>query len=134
MLSAIGLALDAVGAVRLVLLLFLRTRFYTTFGGAYVTPQSEATAAGFGAIGLIFLPTGFVLQSIPYFTDVFDQCSHAAIFTAWIIILGVGSLAAFGIFTLGYVWSMERARRGDEPHALQRRTRGLRRWKYDDPE
>jgi hypothetical protein len=63
-LSAIGLALDLVGAVALTLGLYRHSRYATV--GLRRGPEDVAQDAGFGTVGASFLALGFVLQGLQY--------------------------------------------------------------------
>jgi hypothetical protein len=88
-LSAIGLALDFVGATFLVIGLFRPAR--PTFPGYTYAPDDAARDAGFGVAGGSLLGIGFVLQSLPYF-GVSVECSSAATALASGAALAVGTV------------------------------------------
>ncbi len=73
MLSAIGLALDLVGAVVLVVGLFGHARALYP-GWSVRSPDDVAHDHAAGLVGGSFLVSGFVLQSLTYF-DVRYECS-----------------------------------------------------------
>ena len=82
-LSAIGLALDAVGAVVLVIGLFRPPR--GTYAGYAYAPDDAARDTAFAFAGATLLTFGFALQSLTYF-GLTVECS------AWID--GLASAAA----------------------------------------
>jgi hypothetical protein len=63
-LSAIGLALDLVGAVALTLGLYRHSRYSTP--GLSRGPDDVAQDAAYGTVGASFLALGFTLQALPY--------------------------------------------------------------------
>jgi dipeptide/tripeptide permease len=134
-LSAIGLALDFVGATFLVIGLFRPAR--PTFPGYAYAPDDAARDAAFGVAGGSLLGAGFVLQSLTYF-GVSPSCGSWANATASAVAL-VGGIA-YGLvayeITHRQVFDRRRAdglRRWPDitPYPLDRR-RGLWFWRPRD--
>jgi hypothetical protein len=92
-LSAIGLALDLVGAVVLVVGLFRPLR-PMGYGTAFVYgPDDAARDAGFAVAGAPLLALGFFLQSLPYFGVSLECSTWVNAIAAGIALVG-GSLYA----------------------------------------
>jgi len=101
MLSAVGLALDLVGAVALVVGLFGHAR--PTYPELSLrSPDDVAHDGSFGVVGGLFLVSGFVLQSLAYF-DVRLDCSRLATVAAAITALLGGGVVAWLLYGLLYV-------------------------------
>jgi hypothetical protein len=113
-LSAIGLALDAVGAVVLVVGLFPPLRPLTP-GYAY-GPGDAARDAGFAVAGATLLALGFVLQSLTYF-GLTIECPAWVNLLASVLSLGVAIGYAFAVYAITYPRVYDR-----------RREQGLRDW------
>lgn len=112
--SAIGLALDFVGAVFLVVGLFRPAR--PTFPGYAYAPDDAARDAAFGLAGGALLGAGFVFQSLTYF-GVSANCASWVNATASGIALLVGTAFALVVFEITHRLVFDR-----------RRSEGLRRW------
>jgi dipeptide/tripeptide permease len=134
-LSAIGLALDFVGAVFLVIGLFRPVR--PTFPGYAYAPDDAARDAAFGLAGGLLLLAGFVFQSLTYF-GLSPKCASWVNAIASTAALVVGFAFAFVIYEvthrLVFDWRRaEAARKWPEiaPYPLDRR-RGLWFWRPKD--
>jgi hypothetical protein len=133
MLSAIGLALDFVGAIALVLGLFGHTRPLVT-GYSLRSPDDVAHDTAFGIVGAALLSSGFVLQSLMYF-GVRVECSHRTVIIVAALALIAAVLFAWAAFGVAYIVVMEREKRyvvehwGD-PYPVTRQRRGLQFWRY----
>jgi dipeptide/tripeptide permease len=134
-LSAIGLALDFVGAVFIVFGLFRPAR--ATFPGYAYAPDDAARDASFGSAGGSLLAFGFVFQSLTYF-GLSPKCSGWVNFIASVIALVAGFAWALIVYevTHRHVFDRRRAegqRRWPDitPYPLDRR-RGLWFWRPKD--
>jgi len=76
MLSALGLALNVVGAGALSIGLFRPSR--PLFPGWSRNPLVAATDYAFGVTGFIFLAAGFLLQALPHFGVQATNCVGAS--------------------------------------------------------
>jgi hypothetical protein len=112
--SAIGLALDFVGAGFLVVGLFRPAR--PTFPGYAYAPDDAARDAAFGVAGGTLLAAGFVFQSLTYF-GVSPNCSGLVNATASAVALVVGFVVALVAYEITHRLVFDR-----------RRAEGLRRW------
>jgi len=134
-LSAIGLALDFVGAVFLVIGLFRPVR--PTFPGYAYAPDDAARDAAFGFAGGTLLAAGFVFQSLTYF-GLSPKCASWVNATAWAVALVVGFACALVVYEITHRLVFDRrraegARKWPEiaPYPLDRR-RGLCFWRPKD--
>jgi hypothetical protein len=134
-LSAIGLALDFVGAGFLVVGLFRPAR--PTFPGYAYAPDDAARDAAFGVAGGAMLAAGFIVQSLPYF-GFSPHCSNSVNATASAVALIVGFACALVLYEVTHRLVFDR-RRADglrrwpdiTPYPLDRR-RGLWFWRPSD--
>ena len=100
MWSAIGLALDLVGAVALVLGLFRWPRPLTV--GWSHSPDQAAGDVAYAVTGGTFLAAGFVLQSLTYFGVDWNGSDRAALVAALATVV-VGALAAFVLYGVTFL-------------------------------
>jgi hypothetical protein len=134
MFSAVGLALDFVGAIALILGIFGHARPLTVGYGR--SPEDAAHDAAFGVVGAVLLGSGFVLQSFQYFGVSLDRSSEAII-VAWFVTTVSASLLAYLAYGGIYLAVFER-RRGQDKWDLDirvhRKRDGLRFWhqEYDE--
>src|SRR5439155_24508819 len=106
--SAIGLALDLVGAVALVVGLFRPPR--PLVPGYVHSPDDAARDAAFGVAGASLLALGFVFQSLPYFGLRWSE-SHGAAAAASAIALAAGVVYAYLAYGLTFLVVLKRKRR-----------------------
>jgi protein-S-isoprenylcysteine O-methyltransferase Ste14 len=92
-LSVIGLALDIIGAIVVVLVLF--QRFTATFGGR--ARSDDARDWAIGAVGALFLSSGFLLQLLPHF-GIGPSGTSQSRALALALTLCAGSLAAWLLY------------------------------------
>lgn len=100
LLSAIGLALDEVGAIALVLGLFGHSR--PRVPGGQRRPLDVACDAAFGVVGAVFLSAGFLMQSLAYF-GVQSMYSSTAVWRASVVTVLAGSVVAVMLYGLAYI-------------------------------
>jgi hypothetical protein len=129
-LSAIGLALDLVGATALVMGLFRRPR--PLYVGWSYSPLDAAQGVAYGVTGGTFLALGFVLQSLTYF-GVDWNCSDQAVLPAALATVAIGAVAAVVLFGLTFLVMLPREiRYSRETHDLhlhvRRQRKGIRVW------
>jgi hypothetical protein len=91
MLSALGLALNVVGAAVLSIGLFRPSR--ALFAGWARNPLTAATDYAFGATGFGFLAAGFLLQALPHFGVQATNCVGASELAAAVGLIAGGMLA-----------------------------------------
>jgi hypothetical protein len=133
-LSAIGLALDLVGAVALVIGIFRPPR-PTLTGWAY-TPDDAARDAAFGLVGATLLGLGFIAQSLPYF-GLTVSASATCIRVAAGIALASALLYGYIVYGVAYMVVLRRwMRSARERHAdmtpqARWAPRGWRFWRHD---
>jgi hypothetical protein len=108
MLSAIGLALDLVGAVALTLGLYRHSRYTTV--GLRRGPDDVAQDAGYGTVGAVFLALGFVLQGAQYVGVSIEMCPGWAAAAAGATLL-VATVVGYLAYGLVYIVAYRRERR-----------------------
>jgi hypothetical protein len=129
-LSAIGLALDLVGAIALVRGLFRRPR--PLYLGWSVSPDQAASDFAYGVTGGTFLAAGFVLQSLTYFGISVDCSSRAALLAAVATVV-LGAVVAVLLYAVTFLVVLPfEIRYSSEKHDLhlhlRRERKGLRFW------
>jgi hypothetical protein len=129
-LSAIGLALDLVGATALAMGLFRRPRPLTP--GWSHSPDDAARDVAYGVTGGTFLALGFTFQSLPYF-GVSEHGSHGAALAAALATVALGAVAAVVLFGVTFLLMLPREiRYSSEEHDLhlhvRRQRQGFRFW------
>jgi hypothetical protein len=108
MLSAVGLALDLVGAIALVIGLFGHSQPLAP--GWRKTPTEVAHDVAFGIVGGVFLTAGFVLQSLIYYGERLRHTHHEAIAAATAALL-LGTFVAYLLYGLLYLAVLGREQR-----------------------
>jgi hypothetical protein len=131
MLSAIGLALDLLGATALAMGLFRRPR--PLYPGWAHSPDDAARDVAYGVTGWTFLALGFVLQSLPHF-GVSADGSDAAVLAAALASVALGAVAAVVLFGATFLVMLPREiRYSAEKHDLhvhvRRQREGFRFWR-----
>jgi hypothetical protein len=129
-LSAIGLALDLVGAIALATGLFRRPR--PLYPGWSHSPDDAARDVAYGVTGGTFLALGFVFQSLPYF-GVAEHGSDAAALAAALAAVALGAVAAVVLFGVTFLLVLPgEIRYSAAEHDLhlhvRRQRRGVRFW------
>jgi hypothetical protein len=137
MLSAIGLALDLVGATALAMGLFRRPR--PLFVGWSHSPDDAARDVAYGVTGWTFLALGFTFQSLPYL-GVSERGSHSAALVAALATVAPGAVAAVVLFGVTFLVMLPREIRYSAEHHdlhlhVRRQRQGFRFWHqvYDPP-
>jgi hypothetical protein len=103
--SAVGLALDLIGAVALVLGLFRPPR--PLFVGWAYEPLDAARDVAFGVTGGTFLAAGFVLQSLSY-VGFSPNYSERASLHAALVMLPLGTWVAIGLYGVTFLVALPR--------------------------
>ena len=116
MLSVIGLALDALGAMALASLLFRGLRRLSPgFGGL---PEEAAQDYAAALVGTALLVAGFIVQSLPYLGVRWEGSSGEAL-GAWFVTLGAGGVCGYalykGVYCAIHALQRRRARPGPTP-------------------
>ena len=129
LLSEIGLPLDLIGAAMLALGLFRPTKPHHP--GWQRSPWEASQDQAFGAVGFMFLATGFILQALSNLGVVHVR-ETSLVDAAPVIALASGVCVAYLLYGLVYIrrFPQECARmRGDQPPP-QRQPRGWRFWDF----
>jgi hypothetical protein len=129
-LSAIGLALDLVGAITVVVGLFRPPR--PLFPGWSYAPDDAARDSAFGVVGASLLSCGFTLQSMTY-CGVRWPGSHREAIAASIIAGAAGAALAFVAYGLTFLIILRRRQHYARTHfdldfRVKRERSGLRFW------
>jgi hypothetical protein len=129
LLSEIGLPLDMIGAAMLAFGLFRPSR--ASHPGWQRSPWDASQDQAFGVVGFVFLAVGFILQALSNLgVGKVPETPTADI--APVIVLFVGTLLAYLLYGLVYVWRFPREyrRAREDPRPVHRRRQGLRFWAF----
>jgi hypothetical protein len=129
LLSEIGLPLDLIGAAMLAFGLFRPSK--ASYPGWVRSPWEASQDQAFGVVGFVFLATGFTLQALSNL-GVGKVPETPAADIAPVMVLCAGTLLAYLLYGLVYIWRFPREyrRAREDAPPIQRRREGLRFWAY----
>jgi hypothetical protein len=129
LLSEIGLPLDLIGAAMLAFGLFRPSR--ASYPGWVRSPWDASQDQAFGVVGFVFLAVGFTLQALSNL-GIGKVQETATADMAPVIVLFAGTLLAYALYGLVYIWRFPReyARAREDAPPVHRRREGLRFWAY----
>jgi hypothetical protein len=129
LLSEIGLPLDLIGAAMLAFGLFRPSK--ASYPGWVRSPWEASQDQAFGVVGFVFLAVGFTLQALSNLgLGKVPETATADI--APVLVLCAGTVLAYLLYGLVYMWRFPREyrRSRDEAPPMRRRRQGLRFWAF----
>jgi hypothetical protein len=129
LLSEIGLPLDLIGAALLAFGLFRPSK--PPYPGWQRSPWEASEDQAYGVVGFAFLAVGFILQALSNL-GVGKVPETPTADLAPVIVLFAGTLLAYLLYGLVYIWRFPReyARAREDARPLHRRRQGVRFWAF----
>jgi hypothetical protein len=131
LLSEIGLPLDLIGAAMLAFGLFRPSK--ASYPGWQRSPWEASQDQAYGVVGFAFLAIGFILQALSNL-GIGKVPETAAADTAPLLALLTGTLLAYALYGLVYIWRFPREyrRAREDAPPVNRRRVGLRFWAFGE--